>query len=212
VAAKEGAAQNRTSITNQPLGVGKVEMGFFAPLLGISFNTTGLSVSNNGLFSLSIIGLLKAAETSSKLLTANQSETHRYTTIDMASHRYPYDIALFLQDLYSYLTDIYQNYAYYCVLFISQHYAMKLWTTHERKAAQARAFAEQREYILPIRLDQTEIPGILPTLAYISWHNEPVESIAHIILEKLETDLGSLKRNISMRVVIAVIKDTERKL
>jgi len=68
----------------------------------------------------------------------------------------------------------------------SQHYAMKLWTTHERKAAQARAFAEQREYILPIRLDQTEIPGILPTLAYLSWHNEPIESIAHIILEKLE--------------------------
>jgi hypothetical protein len=63
---------------------------------------------------------------------------------------------------------------------------MKLWTTHERKAAQARAFAEQREYILPIRLDQTEIPGILPTLAYLSWHNEPIESIAHIILEKLE--------------------------
>jgi hypothetical protein len=51
VAAKEGAAQNRTSITNQPPGVGKVEMGFFAPLLGISINTTGLSLSNNGLIS-----------------------------------------------------------------------------------------------------------------------------------------------------------------
>jgi hypothetical protein len=85
VAAKEGAAQNRTSITNQLPGVGKVEMGFFAPLLGISINTTGLSVSNNGLFSLTMIGLLKAAEASSKLLTANQSETHRYTTIGMAS-------------------------------------------------------------------------------------------------------------------------------
>jgi hypothetical protein len=83
--AKEGAAQNRTSITNQPPGVGKVEMGFFAPLLGISINTTALSVSNNGLFSLTMIGLLKAAEASSKLLTANQSATHRYTTIEMAS-------------------------------------------------------------------------------------------------------------------------------
>jgi len=85
VAAKEGAAQNRTSITNQPPGVGKVEMGFFASLLGISINTTGLSVSNNGLFPLTMIGLLKAAEASSKLLTPNQSETHRYTTIGMAS-------------------------------------------------------------------------------------------------------------------------------
>jgi len=81
----EGAAQNRTSITNQPAGVGKVEMGFFAPLRGISLNTADLSVSNHGLSSLTMIGLLKAAEASSKLLTANQSATHRYTTIGMAS-------------------------------------------------------------------------------------------------------------------------------
>jgi tetratricopeptide (TPR) repeat protein len=90
------------------------------------------------------------------------------------------------QDLYTYLSDIYQNKARYCIIFISQHYATKLWTSHERKAAQARAFKEQQAYILPIRLDETEIPGILPTIAYLSWHQEKVESIAHYILEKLE--------------------------
>ncbi len=90
------------------------------------------------------------------------------------------------QDLYTYLSDIYQNKARYCVIFISQHYATKLWTTHERKAAQARAFGEQQAYILPIRLDETEVPGILPTIAYLSWYQETVENIVHIILEKLE--------------------------
>jgi hypothetical protein len=50
-----------------------------------SINTTGLSDSNIGLFPLTMIGLLKAAEASSMLLTANQSGTHRYTTIEMAS-------------------------------------------------------------------------------------------------------------------------------
>lgn len=90
------------------------------------------------------------------------------------------------QDLYTYLSDIYQNKARYCVIFISRHYATKLWTTHERKAAQARAFGEQQAYILPIRLDETEIPGILPTIAYLSWHQETGASIAHIILEKVE--------------------------
>src|SRR5712691_8219882 len=90
------------------------------------------------------------------------------------------------QDLYTYLSDIYQNKARYCIIFISQHYATKLWTSHERKAAQARAFKEQQAYILPIRLDETEIPGLLPTIAYLSWHQETVESIAHFILEKLE--------------------------
>src|SRR5260221_6924806 len=89
------------------------------------------------------------------------------------------------QDLYTYLSDIYQNKARYCIIFISQHYSTKLWTSHERKAAQARAFKEQQAYILPIRLDETEIPGLLPTIAYLSWHQETVDSVARIILEKL---------------------------
>jgi hypothetical protein len=93
--------------------------------------------------------------------------------------------ALWGQNLYTYLSDLYQNQAHYSVLFLSQHYASKLWTSHERKAAQARAFKEQGDYILPIRLDETEIPGLLPTLAYLSWPPETAESIADAILEKL---------------------------
>ena len=57
--------------------------------------------------------------------------------------------ALWGQNLYTYLSDLYQNQALYSVLFLSQHYASKLWTSHERKAAQARALKEQGEYILP---------------------------------------------------------------
>ena len=48
--------------------------------------------------------------------------------------------------------------ARYCVMFFSQHYVAKAWTKHELKAAQARALNENEEYILPIRLDSTEIP------------------------------------------------------
>ena len=53
------------------------------------------------------------------------------------------------KNLYTYLCDIYQNKARYCVVFLSQHYATKLWTNHEREASQARAFGENVEYILP---------------------------------------------------------------
>src|SRR5437016_2356268 len=67
------------------------------------------------------------------------------------------------QDLYTYLSDIYQNKAFYCVMLLSKHYAEKLWTKHERAAAQARAISKQDVYILPVRLDATEIPGIIPT-------------------------------------------------
>src|SRR6266566_5558925 len=67
------------------------------------------------------------------------------------------------KNLYTYLSDVYQNKARYCVMFLSRNYAAKLWTNHEREAAQARAFRENEEYILPIRLDDTDIPGILST-------------------------------------------------
>jgi len=88
-------------------------------------------------------------------------------------------------DLYTYLSEIYQHKARYCVMFLSRHYAAKLWTNHERKAAQARAFSENKEYILPVRLDNTEIPGISPTIAYLSWPPETAETIADAIMEKL---------------------------
>jgi len=89
------------------------------------------------------------------------------------------------KDLYAHLSDLYQNKARYCVMFFSQHYVAKVWTKHELKAAQARALSENEEYILPIRLDSTEIPGILKTTAYLNWHEETPESVAEAILEKL---------------------------
>src|SRR5438067_3575259 len=66
------------------------------------------------------------------------------------------------KNLYDHLTGLYQHKARYCVMLISQHYAIKLWTNLERQAAQAHAFQEHQEYILPVRLDDTEIPGLLP--------------------------------------------------
>ncbi len=89
------------------------------------------------------------------------------------------------KDLFIHLSDLYQKKARYCVMFFSQHYVAKVWTKHELKAAQARALSENEEYILPIRLDSTEIPGILQTTAYLNWDEETPESIAEAILEKL---------------------------
>ncbi|WP_298610915.1 toll/interleukin-1 receptor domain-containing protein [uncultured Thiothrix sp.] len=72
------------------------------------------------------------------------------------------------KNLYDYLVDIYKSKAKYTIMFISTHYAKKLWTNHERQAMQARAFGESQEYILPARFDDTPIPGVLPTIGYIS--------------------------------------------
>jgi hypothetical protein len=57
------------------------------------------------------------------------------------------------KDLYSYFSDIYQNQAFFTIMFISEAYKEKLWSNHERKSAQSRAFSENREYILPAFFD-----------------------------------------------------------
>lgn len=90
------------------------------------------------------------------------------------------------RNLYTGLSEVYKKQARFCIMFLSQHYAQKLWTNHEREAAQARAFQEKEEYILPIRLDNTEIPGILPTIGYLKWSN--ADSIADAIVKKLEQE------------------------
>lgn len=91
-------------------------------------------------------------------------------------------------DLYVKLDEVYRTRAMFCVMFISKHYATQLWTNHERKSAQARAFRENKEYILPVRLDDTEIPGLRETVGYIDFRSTSVEELAKITLQKIEKE------------------------
>lgn len=93
-------------------------------------------------------------------------------------------VDLWGKDLYTHLDEVYRKRALYCVMFISKHYARKVWTNHERQSAQARAFEEHKEYILPVRLDNTEIPGIRPTVGYIDGSKTGPEQLATMILQK----------------------------
>jgi hypothetical protein len=89
------------------------------------------------------------------------------------------------KDLYSHLSDVYSKRAKYCIMIISEHYAKKQWTTHERKAAQCRAFSENIEYILPIRLDDTAIPGLLDTVGYVDMRIHQINEVVDMLIEKV---------------------------
>jgi TIR domain len=89
------------------------------------------------------------------------------------------------KNLYEHLTEIYSKCGKYCVMFLSKHYAAKQWPTLERRAAQEKAFKENKEYILPIRIDDTEIPGILDTVAYQDLREKSIENIYVILKQKL---------------------------
>ncbi len=97
------------------------------------------------------------------------------------------------KNLYEYLTKVYSESARFCVMLLSKNYANKSWTTLERQSAQARAFREQNEYILPIRLDNTAIPGLHETIGYISFENTGIDKIVELIIRKLkQSNLNAL--------------------
>lgn len=96
------------------------------------------------------------------------------------------------KNLYDYLSDVYMNQARYTIMFISEDYGRKLWTNHERQSMQARAFQESSEYVLPAKFDGTEIPGVLPTTAYISLQDKTPEDFVKIVEKKLIYSGGTI--------------------
>lgn len=99
------------------------------------------------------------------------------------------EVDLWGKDLYQHLDDVYQNKAKYTIVFISENYEKKLWTNHELKSAQARAFVENSEYILPVKFDNTDIPGIRKTTGFLD-----IKNMAPAVLgEKIVLKLGDIE-------------------
>ncbi|MEU4919593.1 TIR domain-containing protein [Streptomyces parvus] len=94
-------------------------------------------------------------------------------------------VSLWGKDLYEHLDYIYDKSAEYCILFASEEYAKKVWTNHERRSAQARALMSHAEYVLPVRFDATEIPGLRTTIGYLDAQSTEPESLAQMIVDKL---------------------------
>jgi len=81
---------------------------------------------------------------------------------------------------------IYRKASRYCVMFISEHYARKPWTRHERRSALARALEEEEEeYILPARFDDTDLEGIPSTVSYLDLTEIAPATLVEHIAEKL---------------------------
>lgn len=95
------------------------------------------------------------------------------------------EVTLWGKDLAEHLDKVYRGSARYCVMFISKNYANKVWTSHERRSALAKAIEEKEEYILPARFDDTEIPGIRPTIGYVDLSKKTPEQLGKMILQKL---------------------------
>lgn len=111
---------------------------------------------------------------------------------------YDYDqkVELWGTNLTDNFDEIFRISSRYCVMFISKEYKEKSWTNHERKSALARGLEERREYVLPARFDDTDLPGLIPTIHYIELSNLSPEQFARMIIRKIEYSEKSTEADI----------------
>jgi RES domain-containing protein len=89
------------------------------------------------------------------------------------------------KELISFLEDIYKNKARFVIVFASKSYLLKDWTNHELRSALNRAFSFKHEYVLPIKLDNTKLPGLHDSIGYLSTTDFSLQAVCEILLEKL---------------------------
>jgi len=102
------------------------------------------------------------------------------------------------KDLYQHLADVYSSRARFCLVLVSQHYLGRAWTKHELSSAQSRAFQQDAEYILPVRLDDTELPGLPVTVGYLDLRQVSLAAVADAAVTKVrgfEAQAGTTSHN-----------------
>lgn len=82
------------------------------------------------------------------------------------------------------LHDIYANRANLVIMFISKEYVRKGWTTHERRSALSAAI-QKKTVVLPVRFDDTEVPGLQTDVAYLLASDYTPRKLAATIAKKL---------------------------
>ena len=70
-------------------------------------------------------------------------------------------------------------------MFISKEYVENAWPRHERRSILSRAVQEKSEYVLPVRFDDTSVPGLADSTRYETADNHTPEKLAAMIAEKL---------------------------
>jgi TIR domain len=95
------------------------------------------------------------------------------------------EIDLWGKNLADHLGEVYSKKTRFVVMFVSQHYAAKVWTNYERQQAQSSALKSYGEYVLPARFDDTEVPGLSDSVAYLDLRKLTPKELTDRILAKL---------------------------
>ncbi|MET9230929.1 TIR domain-containing protein [Lentzea sp. NPDC003310] len=95
------------------------------------------------------------------------------------------------KNLVEHLDQIYRHDSRFCVMFVSRHYAAKMWTKHERQSAFDRALVSDTEYVLPVRFDDTELPALRAGTGYLDLRRLTPRELAQMIAQKVGTAVAA---------------------
>ena len=92
-----------------------------------------------------------------------------------------------------YLQDIYANQTELLVVFLSAEYASKEWTGLEWRVVRDLIKQKKSSTVMPIRFDETHIPGLFSIDGYVSAAGREPEDIADDIIDRLESNRAQLE-------------------
>lgn len=92
------------------------------------------------------------------------------------------------------LEKIYTYESRYCVIFISKYYIQKQWTCYESASAMCRMLENNtkgKEYLLPVKFDDTKVPGVLSTLGFVDGKKKTPEELGRLIIKKINAETNN---------------------
>ena len=98
-----------------------------------------------------------------------------------------YEAHLWGKELTAYFKEVYYSNSDKCIMFISKEYVTNAWPSHERQNALAKVLEVGDNYLLPVRFDDSEIPGLPPTICYLDAREKSPREIADLFLKKIES-------------------------
>jgi len=94
--------------------------------------------------------------------------------------------------------------ARYCLVFISEEYLNKMWTTLERQTIISEFLKRKgHDYVLPVRVDgfKGSVPGLTDLTGYLDIASNEGQKLIDLIKLKLEAPLkdGSVQKSVSFQ-------------
>ncbi len=101
------------------------------------------------------------------------------------------EATLWGKDMAEYFDDVFSAKSLWCIMFVSDEYIKKMWTSHERRSALAKQL-KTGEYILPVRFSGVIVPGLSANINYQDAAKKNPEEIADLFLRKFDENEASI--------------------